>query len=124
MTLLRKTGDTVKRSTLVPRNLNQDVPKGLTRRAFLSRAGLAAGGGYDQVRLAGGGTLSPAGGRSLLRLNFSNGFIVPPGASFTLFNVAGATGGVGGQLRLLPAVPGGQSLDLNEGTTFTLVSEL
>src|SRR3954463_15845242 len=45
MTLLRKTGDTVKRSTLVPRHLNQDVPKGLTRRAFLARAGLVTGGG-------------------------------------------------------------------------------
>lgn len=40
MTLLRKTGGTVKCSTLVPRPLNLDVPKGLTRRGFLARAGL------------------------------------------------------------------------------------
>ena len=41
MTLLRKTGDTVKRSTLVPRSLTQGVPKGLTRRAFLALPRLA-----------------------------------------------------------------------------------
>ena len=45
MTLLRKTGTTIKRSTLVPRGLQQDVPQGLTRRAFLARAGLVGGTG-------------------------------------------------------------------------------
>ena len=45
MTLLRKTGTTIKRSTLVPRGLSQDVPQGLSRRAFLARAGLVGGTG-------------------------------------------------------------------------------
>ncbi|MDB5759045.1 MAG: formate dehydrogenase, partial [Burkholderia sp.] len=44
MTLLRKTGTTIKRSTLLPRSLAQGVPQGLTRRDFLARAGLVGGG--------------------------------------------------------------------------------